>query len=341
MKKIKHFKSTNISDTQLWVESIRHMRISHCFYPGCKNKNIIKSHTLQNNGVISKLALKNQVCMPRVSRDSMGPLDKKMGLELRKVGKNIATTFTGFCKEHDDKLFADIEKTKWQINDKTAFLFTYRTICSELQTKQEFIKRIDYIVNKKFWKINNLPEYTQADYQLNKLAVSDLKRVKNQCDHYLEKSEDKEIPILGIALDMPQAKFAISGYYIPYYDFNGKLMNRRFGEVDFPVFVNIIPYGNKTIAFLTASRDDYEKFYKDFFAEINDLSLVKKEIFLTNISIKSSDNLVISPEAAKNLTRDQVKLIEGENNSDYVALETIAESGRLDLIDKGLNLFKI
>lgn len=62
---------------------------------------------------------------------------------------------------------------------------------------------------------------------------------------------------------------------------------------------------------------------------------------MTNISIKSSDNLVISPEAAKNLTRDQVKLIEGENNSDYVALETIAESGRLDLIDKGLNLFKI
>lgn len=340
MKKIKHFKSTNITSQQLWVDSRKHMKISRCLYPGCKNDNIINSHTLQNNGIISRLAVKNQVCMPRTSRYSIYPMDKKRGIKLNTVGKNVATTFRGFCKEHDDRLFADIEKSKWYPDDKSAFLFTYRTICSELQNKQEFMKRVQYVMDKKWLTYDRLSVYAQDDYDSNKAAINDLLRVKEQCDLYRENKE-KDFPIVGIVLNMPKANFAVSGYYIPQYDFEDKQLNNKHWQVGYPVFVNIIPYKDKTIAFLTAYRDDYKNIYKDYFTDIKDLPETQKEIFLTNITIKSSDNLIINPNTAKKLTKDQIKLIEGESNIDDSILENVAGTGLIDLKDKGLNLFKI
>ena len=340
MKKIKHFKSINISDQQLWKESIKHMRISQCLYPGCKNKDIIKSHALQNNGIISKLSENNQVCMPIISRGTTAPLDKRFGKELGLIGKNKATTFTGFCKEHDDKLFSRIEKKEWIPDGPSLFLFTYRTICSELQTKQELVKRIDYIRDKKFINVNKLPSYERKDYQLYKLAISDLLRVKTKFDFYL-KNKNTEIPIAGTVWNMPKANFAISGYYIPYYDFDGKLLNNRFGKIDYPIFVNILPYRNMTLVLLIVYKEDYEEIYRDDFKKIESLSLTQKEIFLTNVSIKSSDNLIINPKSARKLNSKQVKIIEGVNNDEDIGLEVLTHSPAIYLENKGLNLFEI
>ena len=328
------------SAKQLWVESIKHMEISQCFYPGCESGDIIKSHTLQNNGVISQLAEDNQVCMPRTSRHSTYPMDKKRGIELDMVGKNVATTFKGFCKEHDDKLFADIEKYKWRPDDKSTFLFTYRTVCSELQNKQEFIKRIKYVMDKRGLIYDKLPGYVQEDYNSYESAITDLLRVKKQCDLYLQ-NKINNFPIVGTILDIPKANFAVSGYYCPQYDFEHRQMNDKSWKIGFPVFVNMIPYEDKTVVFLTAYRNDYKKIFKNYFKDIEDLPETSKEIFLTNIAIKCSDNLIIKPSAAKNLTGEQIKLVEGENNTDDAILENIIGTGMIDLMDKGLNLFKI
>lgn len=336
MKKIKHYKSF----AQLWIESIKHMRIHRCLYPNCKNKDIVKSHTLQKKGVVSQLTVNGQVCMPRISRDSTYPFDKKMGIKLREVGQNEATTFTGFCKEHDDKIFAPIEKLEWIPDEQSEFLFTYRTICSELQTKQELIKRMNYVISQEFRTTDDLTKYKQNDYTLWQLAVTDLLRVKKQCDYYLE-SKRKESPISGIILNMPKANFAISGYYMPYYDFKQNLINEKYGKTNYPMFVNIIPYKDRTIVFLTAYKEDYKKYYEDYLNVIKNLPEEIKEIFLTNISIKSSDNLIINPKSAQKLTKIQVEMVEGEANGIASTYEQCYKSSQGDLFDKGLNLFRI
>ena len=140
---------------------------------------------------------------------------------------------------------------------------------------------------------------------------------------------------------MPKANFAISGYYIPYYDFDGKLLNNRFGKIDYPIFVNILPYRNMTLVLLIVYKEDYEEIYRDYFKKIESLSLTQKEIFLTNVSIKSSDNLIINPKSARKLNSKQVKIIEGVNNDEDIGLEVLTHSPAIYLENKGLNLFEI
>lgn len=76
-----------------------------CMYPDksqCKLP-IKNAHTLQNNGVLSYIADSEHVMVT-------DPLNKvRQGYITKKISKNKATTFYGFCEYHDNFLFQDIE----------------------------------------------------------------------------------------------------------------------------------------------------------------------------------------------------------------------------------------
>ena len=100
-----------------------------CLYPGdsCRNK-AIKGHSVQNCRVLETLSTNGLVIMPEIKSSISNPFNT----EFRLVGRNLATTFTGLCSEHDNALFQPIETGEIDVdNDEHLFLLAYRAVLKE------------------------------------------------------------------------------------------------------------------------------------------------------------------------------------------------------------------
>lgn len=104
-----------------------------CMYPNkseCKLP-IKNAHTLQNNGVLSIIAEDDHVMVIDI-------LNKvRTGSSIKRISKNKATTFYGFCEYHDSVLFKDIELREYAKEDKQNFLYAYRMLAQEYHKNKE------------------------------------------------------------------------------------------------------------------------------------------------------------------------------------------------------------
>lgn len=57
-------------------------------------------------------------------------------LKVQRRGWRKASTFTGFCGNHDSQTFAPLEKEAFAFSAESAFLLSYRALCHELYQKQ-------------------------------------------------------------------------------------------------------------------------------------------------------------------------------------------------------------
>ena len=103
--------------------------------PSTCNRGIIKAHSVQQNGGLSRIAVKGKVY--GIRENNVGDLSKHNGLLAPKlVGVGRASTFTGMCGFHDDQTFAPIEKKPFVACPEHAFLLAYRHFCKEVFTKR-------------------------------------------------------------------------------------------------------------------------------------------------------------------------------------------------------------
>jgi hypothetical protein len=88
----------------------------------------IRAHSIQNRQTITLLEQDNHVIVwqPRFSKT--GP-----DIALRRIGRNEASTFAGFCNQHDTELFRPLDtKPLDSGNGEQLFLLAYRGITCEL-----------------------------------------------------------------------------------------------------------------------------------------------------------------------------------------------------------------
>jgi len=116
----------------------------YCLHPNagaeCKG-NIIKAHTIQRSGGLSRIAKNGHVYT--FFPDHLTML-KGGELTARLVGVKNASTFTGFCGFHDNQTFEPIEKHAFLPNQEQAFLLGYRAICRELFGKRAQLELIPF-----------------------------------------------------------------------------------------------------------------------------------------------------------------------------------------------------
>ena len=106
--------------------------LCNCMHPGCKCKPIF-SHVFQKKGILSSIATNSKVYMLDY-RDlfSFNRGDAPVRYKLESI--NNCFGFYGFCKEHDNSLFLEIERKQsidWT-DDRVQYLLAYRTICREV-----------------------------------------------------------------------------------------------------------------------------------------------------------------------------------------------------------------
>lgn len=138
----------NYSTSRIMFEARRMFRETDfktcfAFNKGECSQNIIGAHSLQNNGVLDKIATDNHVYKLDFDIYNNHPT-----LKFEKIGKNQASKFTGFCKEHDKVYFSHIEDREYIGTEEQNFWFAFRAFCFELHRKKRLSRHFVQLFQK-------------------------------------------------------------------------------------------------------------------------------------------------------------------------------------------------
>jgi len=82
-----------------------------CIYPGCYSQTIKRSHAISKSNSLKNISNNGHVLQPVV--DVFAP---NLMVSMKSIGINTASTFPGFCKEHEE-LFQKFENGEIHEND--------------------------------------------------------------------------------------------------------------------------------------------------------------------------------------------------------------------------------
>lgn len=123
------------------------VHVNRCLEPSLTcTKPAIRAHSVQNAAVMDLLHRAGHV---KVLTHDHHNADS-FALVWRDVGRNLATTFEGFCSGHDATLFASIDTRPFDLaNREQLFLFAYRAVARELHTLMEAATRTQSMYQKR------------------------------------------------------------------------------------------------------------------------------------------------------------------------------------------------
>lgn len=184
---------------------------------------IIKAHTIQRNGGLSRIAQSGHVYTFLANEN----LSEESLAKARLIGVNKASTFTGFCKFHDDNTFAPIEKRPFQSTQEHTFLLGYRTLSHEFFNKKCGLEVILPYQQRNLDRGKSLQEQysiQESLYYLREgfaLGMKDLLHYKAAYDRALSTQNFSDTHYYVICLNnVPD--FLCSGAILPEHTFDGK-----------------------------------------------------------------------------------------------------------------------
>lgn len=281
-------------------EKMHKALIKCCLYPDKTRcvKHIKEAHALQNNKIISQLAVDGHVYMLNPKKPPMiipieGEEPEIITL-IDRVGVNHATTSTCFCDIHDDEVFAPIEKNAQPFDKKSKehkFLYAYKAFIFE------YYKQL--VLNKVF--VNNFKECPSLlrepvvvrNFREMALKTKEMDELKRRFDTALI---SRNFDVLSTqVLEIPGAiEFANFSCIALDYDLNGKRIRNTKSKMMNRLFITVFPEEQKSFVIMSYFKKD-EKIYGDFVRQLvnKDLWLVK--YYLTLTLPLYSENIVLSP----------------------------------------------
>jgi len=167
----------NMISSQLEANSVCFFNDDEC----SNNSKPIGSHLLQQNGVLSKIAINNYVIMFR--RNFSDPYKTK----IKPVNIESASKYPVFCLYHDTSVFAPIENSKQNCSmDEYIFLITLRSFADEYTKRHGDIKRMKVLYNnidsKEFEDYCKLTGVSTEEYKSN--IDSNISELEDMLEQY-------------------------------------------------------------------------------------------------------------------------------------------------------------
>jgi hypothetical protein len=76
--------------------------------------------------------------------------DDSLSMTWQDIGRNLASTFEGFCSTHDTSLFLPIDTKPFDVTDQQqSFLYAYRAVARELHSTMEAAIRVQSMYQKR------------------------------------------------------------------------------------------------------------------------------------------------------------------------------------------------
>lgn len=313
---------------------------SYCLYRNSDcTDTIIKSHSIQNNKILAKLAVDNHVYVLDFNGNVFG------GTDIIKCGRNQATTSTCFCSYHDTKIFSEIEIKNYEYTEKQNFLYAYRAFSKYYYDR---IVGLEDMRNM-FGIAPNLAMEMGMVERIKGLEVSVLENdvIKKEFNDALNQEDYSVIKTISLDLDY-EVGFATS-YMSPLsYDLEGNMVsdvNSLEGRVH-NIFVNIFPENGKTYILISwLSSDDgqwFEKYINQFNVYKNNHEVLIR--ILNNMVTCHSDNIVFSKKLLDKWDEDDKQYFLNEYMSTFIGIngKNIGQEieKKMLIYDCKFNLFK-
>lgn len=314
---------------------------------------IKNAHAIQNNGVLSLLAVDGHVMIS----DLLNVIREET--TMKRVGKKDATTFYGFCSYHDSAIFADIELKEYEKTEKQNFLFAYRACAQEYHKKQRAIKSMQNIVKDKPMIL--LDDTFVMNYKLSSLSLNDVEEVISDFNSALMQEKFDVIETFVYEFNS-RYDFAVTTTFCPAVDLKGKELNDIYSissERLKSVFLTFLPTQDKSYFIFSVLKSDINKL-QAYMEQIRKLDEEKLKTYINNVIPMYSENIVLSPRLWDKWTRfsrkEFDKIITGpigefdkilKNEIPFSSYEDFlkgieVQNGLLDVLEKPkYNLFKL
>ncbi|CAK8710971.1 MAG: hypothetical protein D3920_01700 [Candidatus Electrothrix sp. AW2] len=182
-------------------------------------REIIKAHSIQKQGLLAVIAQNNHVYTLAAE---MSDLRKNAGLPIyKKESIYKVSSFRGFCKFHDNKLFEAIDNNDLMPTDQQVLLYAYRSLARELFVKENAFNHLEYRLEKtehRFLRQFFLDYKAATEFSLN-----NLRRHKLLYDNSLKSKSYHDIRYV-LFLSNKKPTMAFSGLLYPDFDFMGRAL---------------------------------------------------------------------------------------------------------------------
>nr|WP_288808722.1 hypothetical protein [uncultured Sphingobacterium sp.] len=240
-----------------------------------KSGNILVSaaHSIQNNGVLSKIAKEGHVTT--FSRENIGFKGKE-------VGKKLASIFWGFCNNHD-KMFAPIETVHYQMTSEQNFLYAYRAFAIICHKKVEASSFINF--------------GSQSD--------NDIRENRHLFDKAILENDYDLVKTHVIELPKPYPIAVSSGFYLDF-DFEGNAISHSDNRME-NIYITVFPDNGKTYFLLSYLKQD-ENLYGQLADQLKSRNNLRSD--LTVLLAAHVENIYFEPIYFETFIANQADSIE-------------------------------
>jgi hypothetical protein len=173
----------------------------------------IKSHSIQKNGALNSISEDGHVYQFGPGRVPVPLWKFPTRMSIRK-----ASTFPGFCEEHDRSIFEEIEKSFDPDDLDHLILLFYRAVCIEFQKKQFSLHSFRTFEDQ-------VPEdrklFFQAVIEGTSKGLEDLNRIRAMVETSI--FDGSPLSLVGIVFEFSKKlPFTFTGGFAPFYDFLGR-----------------------------------------------------------------------------------------------------------------------
>lgn len=297
------FREINIREAKAQNEIFRNAFLKECFlhdHPDQCSGKIINAHSLQRMGVLNRLEADikgNKLIIANTDRR----LNEETGeVEFNPIGKKLASTFTGFCGDHDSRLFKSIEedtKTIDTSSDKHCFLLSFRAFALSYHRKKEYYNLLNTEDEILIGKIKKY--FNNNDIDSQKLGVQlGLQDMEPNRKILVESlfSEDYS-PFDFFTYEVEHSvPFAMTMATSPAFLFSGREMNQSF-DPSFQysdILSTVIPLESRSLVILMAFKKD--PLGSSFLDELNQMPDLVLEKALTYHVLTNAENIFFYPK---------------------------------------------
>lgn len=280
-------------------------RINRCFY--CeKEEDIVASHSVTEKRCLYLLAehiegRRGVYGFKHLKLSRTNWYNPYVFANFEVVGTKEASTFKGFCKDHDQKLFKLLDDFDFdETSIKCKFLHCYRTFAKGVHSKYEELKSCSedsiykeqynmYIAERKEdIEIGLNLDICGYEFLMNKwMENEDYTQLEHICFR-----TNKFHPIASASFCQPT--FTINNNRINDYKQTDRPLNH--------IFINIVPEKERTYILISCFKNQLNSI--KFLSELNEVYKVDKErfgTFLTTLLVFYTENTFLAPSLINSL----------------------------------------
>lgn len=298
---------------------------------------VIRSHSIQNSFVLDQLAIKGHVEMLEYENDG--------NISFKKVSRNAASVFTGYCSHHDNSLFSEIDfnggSNITRLTERQTVLFFYRSLTKEYWAKLNAVSALTHLreaiqkrdrdklidifpflspIDDIDWTFLNQNLFDSALIG-QEMGCSDVESLHGSLRTQLQRGKFHQTKSFHLISDL-KCSFAVSSLITPVVDFQGNSLNDFMAKKVHFLGVNLFPFGDKTHILLSWHRNSPLGCVSDQIRSIQDNQLRK---CLSKFLLAHCENIVFSGDYSSRIGPEML------SNIKKVFYETaVSSSFRLD-----------